>query len=138
MDGKSGQNGGPGAPERDALPGLPQQPQEPRQLTDLEVCTLNLQVSIGQIADAITVAHPNMSPEDGAAAIGEIVAKSLAKVMHPGAAQLGLLVAFEQLHDDPMNFLDCENAKQALSQLAARRRKRDKITKGGVILPGKE
>jgi hypothetical protein len=120
------------------LPGLPSQPQEPRQLNDLEVCTLNLQVSITQIAQAITTANPNMSPEDGAAAIGEIVAKSLANIMHPGAAQLGLLVAFEQLHEAPMTFIDCENAKQALSQLAARRRKRDKITKGGVIIPGKD
>lgn len=120
------------------VPGLPKAPTEPRKLTDLEVCTLNLQVSIDQIAQAITVQHPNMSPEDGAAAIGEIVAKSIAQVMHPGAAQLGLLVAFEQLHDEPMNFVQCEHAKQALSGLAARRRKRDKITKGGVIIPGKD
>lgn len=120
-----------------ALPGLPEPSPEPVELTDLEICTVNLQVSVQQLCAAMLEKNPDTNPADGAAAIGEIIGKTMVTLMHPAAARLGLLVAFEQSHDEPMNFVRVNEAKHALTRLAERRRKRDKTTAGGIILPGK-
>jgi len=116
------------------LPGLPQP--APAELTQMEIVTLNLQVSLDQFAQQLLVDRPGMNPADAAGALGEIFGKHLATMMSPGAVRVGLLVAFEQSHEEPMNFIRINQAKEALTKLAERRRNRDKITAGGIILPG--
>lgn len=120
------------------LPGLPQPPEEPRELTDIEVCTLNLQAAIVDLCAAALKENPDMNPADGAGNIGTIVGRSLAALMPPQAARLGLLVAFEQAHASPMTFIDINHAKEALTRLADRRRRADRQTASGIIIPGKE
>jgi hypothetical protein len=120
------------------LPGLPTPAEEPRELTQAEVVTLNLQVSINQLCAQLQQDSPGINQADAAGIVGEIVAKQLGTIMAPGAARLGLLVAFEQTHEEPMNFIRINQAKDALTKLADRRRVRDRKTEGGIIIPGKD
>ena len=120
------------------LPGLPEPRQDGEPLTNLEVCTLNLQAAIAEICGAAIAENPGLNPADAAGNVGSIVGKSLLALMPPGAARLGLLVAFEQTHDNAMTFIDINHAKAALEKLADRRRRTDKTSAGGVILPGKD
>lgn len=120
------------------LPGLPEPPQEPRDLTNVEICTLNLQAAVAELCGAAIGENPDLNPADAAGNVGAIVGASLLAIMSPQAARLGILVAFERMHDEAMNFIDINHAKEALTQLAERRRKSDKVTKGGVIIPGKD
>jgi hypothetical protein len=118
------------------LPGLPQP--EPREMTQAEVCVVNLQASIIQLCSQAIEENPDLNPADGAAEIGSIVGRTLATLMPPGAARLGLLVAFERSHGEPMNFIRVNQAKEALTQLADRRRKAEAVSAGGIIIPGKD
>lgn len=118
------------------LPGLPEP--EPRELTQGEICTLNLQVSVTQFCAQLLADNPGINQADAAGIVGEIIGKQLLQHMPPGAARLGLLVAFEQTHEEPMNWIDVNHAKEALTKLGDRRRRRDRRTKGGLIIPGKD
>lgn len=120
----------------DVLPGLPQP--EPRELTQAEIVTLNLQVSINQFCAQLQIDQPGINQADAAGVVGEIVGRQLLTIMAPGAARLGLLVAFEQTHEKPMDFVRVLQAKEALTKLADRRRARDTRTAGGIIIPGKD
>lgn len=127
------------APEpTDPLPGLPETPKEERPLTDLEVCTLNLQASVVDLCASALRADTGVSPADVAGNIGSIIGQSLLALMDPRAARLGVLVAFEGMHAEPMTFIDINHAKQALEKLSDRRRRADKTTAGGIIIPGKD
>lgn len=121
----------------DPLPGLPEPAAEPRELSQTEIVTLNLQVSINQLCAQLREENPDINQADAAGIVGEIVARQLGTIMAPGAARLGLLVAFEQTHEEPMSFIRINQAKEALTKLADRRRARDKRTDGGIIIPGK-
>jgi len=122
--------------ETTPLPGLPQPAPVERELTDREVCILNLQASIVQLCQSALMEDADLSPADAAGNIGNIVGKTLAGLMSPQAARLGVLVAFEELHAQPMSFIDINHAKDALQRLADRRRRADRKTAGGIIIPG--
>lgn len=120
------------------LPGLPAPAEEPVALTQIEVATLRVQAAVEMFCEALLAERPDLPPADGAGAVGEVVGKTLAALMHPGAARLGLLVAFEQSHEEPMSFIRINGAKEALTQLADKRRRRDRTTASGLIIPGKD
>ena len=121
------------------LPGLPQAEPEPsRELTDLEVCSLNLMAAVVELCGSALRENPGLNPADAAGNIGGIVGKALATLMPPQAARLGILVAFEGLHEEPMNFISINHAKEALTKLADRRRRLERTTASGLIIPGKD
>lgn len=120
------------------LPGLPQPEPEKRDLSDREVCVLNLQLAVVQLCQSALTEDPTLNPADGAGNVGTIVGMSLVGLMPPQAARLGVLVAFEAMHEKPMTVFDINRAKKALEALADRRRRADRRTAGGVIIPGKD
>jgi len=99
------------------------EPPPPRQFTDLELAELDLTAALAMVVAVLRREVPDLQPAPAAAAILDKLAEMLDAYMPQPAVTAALLNAFEARHPQPMNFIQLENAKKALGQMAADRRK---------------
>lgn len=121
------------------LPGLPQPAPDPQpDKTPLDNAMDDVNAAVIELVMRAREERPHLGPADVVMQTVMVVTDTLAQLAPPVAIRTGLLAAFEATHQEAMNFIEIGKARKALEQIADNRRAADKVTAGGIILPGKE
>ncbi len=109
----------------------PRTPQE-----NLETCGQLLMDMVLTRIELLRQASPEAQPTGVLADVFRLVGDAMGEIVPPVVVRTAMLVAFEGSHPQPMNFIDINKVRKSLETISAARKEVERVTPGGVILPG--